>query len=70
MITMYMYGRWMILPVKFKDTEQRHQPGRIGMCGCAVGSWIKLACKEARLRESDFMVLSIVIYMNCASNAK
>ncbi len=56
-----IYVRQMddIAELKFKDTSQYIQPGRIGDIGCAVGSWIKLACKENRLRESDFYGIEI-----------
>ena len=56
-----IYVRQMddIAELKFKETIQYVQPGRIGDIGCAVGSWIKLACKESRLRESDFYGIEI-----------
>jgi len=56
-----IYVRQMddIAELKFKETIQYVQPGRIGDIGCAVGSWIKLACKENRLRESDFYGIEI-----------
>lgn len=51
-----VYVRQMddIAELKYKDTAAFIQPGRIGDIGCAVGSWIKLACTDERLRESDF----------------
>ncbi len=60
-----VYVRQMddIAEMKFKDTEPFIQPGRIGDIGCAVGSWIKLACKEARLRESDFYGIEVSRYL-------
>src|SRR5688572_4441592 len=48
-----------IAELKFKETIQYVQPGRIGDIGCAAGSWIRLACKENRLRESDFYGIEI-----------
>ena len=43
-----------IAGLKFNETAPYIQPGRIGDIGCAVGSWVKLACCDIRLRESDF----------------
>ncbi len=43
-----------IAQLKFEETRPFIKPGRIGDIGCAVGSWIKLACAEPGLRESDF----------------
>jgi hypothetical protein len=47
-----------IAELKFNDTIQYIKPGRIGDIGCAVGSWIALACKyqdsTKNLKESDF----------------
>jgi SAM-dependent methyltransferase len=56
-----VYVRQMddIAELKFTDTIQYVQPGRIGDIGCAVGSWIKLACKENRLLESDFYGIEV-----------
>ena len=56
-----IYVRQMddIAELKFSETSQYIKPGRIGDIGCAVGSWIKLACKESRLRESDFYGIEI-----------
>lgn len=56
-----IYVRQMdeIAEQKFKDTIQYVVPGRIGDIGCAVGSWIKLACKENHLRESDFYGIEV-----------
>jgi SAM-dependent methyltransferase len=56
-----IYVRQMddIAELKFKDTIGYVQPGRIGDIGCAVGSWIRLACKESRLRESDFYGIEV-----------
>lgn len=56
-----IYVRQMddIAELKLKETIQYVQPGRIGDIGCAVGSWIKLACNESRLRESDFYGIEV-----------
>ena len=56
-----IYVRQMddIAELKFKDTIDYVQPGRIGDIGCAVGSWIKMACKENNLRESDFYGIEV-----------
>lgn len=48
-----------IAEMKYNDTAVFVKPGRIGDIGCAVGSWIKLACKEERLRESDFYGIEV-----------
>lgn len=48
-----------IAVMKYKDTETFIRPGRIGDIGCAVGSWIKLACLDERLRESDFYGIEV-----------
>ena len=51
-----IYVRQMdeIAGMKYRDTAPFIQAGRIGDIGCAVGSWIKLASKDDRFRESDF----------------
>lgn len=51
-----VYVRQMdeIADMKYKDTAPFIQTGRIGDIGCAVGSWIRLACRDERFRESDF----------------
>lgn len=56
-----VYVRQMddIAELKYKDTSYYIQSGRIGDIGCAVGSWIKLACKDERLRESDFYGIEV-----------
>lgn len=56
-----VYVRQMddIAELKYHDTSAYVQPGRIGDIGCAVGSWIKLACKDERLRESDFYGIEV-----------
>lgn len=43
-----------IMWLKFNETSSYIRNGRIGDIGCAVGSWIKLACQDQRYRESDF----------------
>lgn len=48
-----------IAGLKYAETESYIKPGRIGDIGCAVGSWIKLACKDDRLRESDFYGIEV-----------
>jgi SAM-dependent methyltransferase len=60
-----VYVRQMddIAEMKYHDTTPFVQPGRIGDIGCAVGSWIKLACKDARLRESDFYGIEVSRYL-------
>jgi SAM-dependent methyltransferase len=56
-----VYVRQMddIAELKYQETAPFVQPGRIGDIGCAVGSWIKLACKEERLKESDFFGIEV-----------
>ncbi|UII19407.1 transferase [Fulvivirga ligni] len=48
-----------IAEIKFKDTSPYILPGRIGDIGCAVGSWIKQASEDSRLRESDFYGIEV-----------
>lgn len=48
-----------IAGMKFNDTAMFIKPGRIGDIGCAVGSWIKLACQDERFRESDFYGIEV-----------
>ncbi len=48
-----------IAEMKYKDTAHYIKPGRIGDIGCAVGSWIKYACKDEALRESDFYGIEV-----------
>ena len=43
-----------IAEIKYQETASYIQAGRIGDIGCAVGSWIRQACEDPRLRESDF----------------
>jgi SAM-dependent methyltransferase len=48
-----------IAGLKYSETAQYIQAGRIGDIGCAVGSWIKLACEDSRFRESDFYGIEV-----------
>lgn len=48
-----------IATLKFQETAPYIKAGRIGDIGCAVGSWIKLACMDERLRESDFYGIEV-----------
>ena len=48
-----------IAEMKYKDTAMFIKPGRIGDIGCAVGSWIRLACLDEKLRESDFYGIEV-----------
>ncbi len=56
-----VYVRQMdeIAMLKYNDTALYILPGRIGDIGCAVGSWIKLACKDERFRESDLYGIEV-----------
>lgn len=56
-----IYVRQMdeIATLKFQDTVSYIKPGRIGDIGCAVGSWLKLACADERFRESDFYGIEV-----------
>jgi SAM-dependent methyltransferase len=56
-----VYVRQMdeIAEMKYHDTAFFIQPGRIGDIGCAVGSWMKLAAKDERLRESDLYGIEV-----------
>lgn len=48
-----------IAEIKFKETRPYILPGRIGDIGCAVGSWIKQASENPKLRESDFYGIEV-----------
>ncbi|MBS1505675.1 MAG: transferase [Bacteroidetes bacterium] len=48
-----------IAVLKYNETSPYIHPGRIGDIGCAVGSWIKLACDDERYRESDFYGIEV-----------
>lgn len=52
-----------IAVLKFQDTVPHIKPGRIGDIGCAVGSWIKLACEDNRFRESDFYGIEVARHL-------
>lgn len=56
-----------IAELKFNDTVHHIKPGRIGDIGCAVGTWIKLACEAPQLRESDFYGVEVArqLYQIC-----
>lgn len=56
-----VYVRQMddIAELKYNDTANFIISGRIGDIGCAVGSWLKLAGKDARLRESDLYGIEV-----------
>lgn len=60
-----VYVRQMddIAEMKYQDTANFIQPGRIGDIGCAVGSWIRLACRDERFRESDFYGIEVSRYL-------
>lgn len=48
-----------IAELKYHETAPYITPGLIGDIGCAVGSWIKCACEEARLSECDFYGIEV-----------
>lgn len=52
-----------IAVLKFQETAPHILSGRIGDIGCAVGSWIKLACDYTRLRESDFYGIEVARHL-------
>ncbi|NOT75062.1 MAG: transferase [Cyclobacteriaceae bacterium] len=52
-----------IAGLKYNDTAPYLKPGRIGDIGCAVGSWIKLACEDERFRESDFYGIEVARHL-------
>lgn len=52
-----------IAQLKYQETSAFIQPGRIGDIGCAVGSWIKLACADVRFRESDFYGIEVARHL-------
>lgn len=49
--------------LKYQETQPHIHQGRIGDIGCAVGSWIKLACADERFRESDFYGIEIARHL-------
>jgi hypothetical protein len=48
-----------IAGLKYQETAPFIKSGRIGDIGCAVGSWIKLACQDERFHESDFYGIEV-----------
>lgn len=56
-----------IATLKYQETAAHIRPGRIGDIGCAVGTWIMLACKDERFRESDFIGIEVAraLYQIC-----
>lgn len=52
-----------IAELKYKETAPFLRPGRIGDIGCAVGTWIKMAAKDPRLRESDFFGIEVAQHL-------
>lgn len=52
-----------IAALKYTETSPYIRPGRIGDIGCAVGSWIKLACEDDRFRESDFYGIEVARHL-------
>lgn len=48
-----------IAELKFNDTLPFIKSGNIGDIGCAVGSWIKLACDNGNFMESDFYGIEV-----------
>ncbi len=52
-----------IAVLKFQETAPHILSGRIGDIGCAVGSWIKLACHDEQLRESDFYGIEVARHL-------
>lgn len=52
-----------IAELKYQEVIPYVRPGRVGDIGCAVGSWIKLACRDAKLRESDFYGVEVARHL-------
>lgn len=52
-----------IAGLKYEETAPYLRPGRIGDIGCAVGSWIRLACQDVRFRESDFYGVEVARHL-------
>lgn len=52
-----------IAELKYSETISYVRSGRIGDIGCAVGSWIKFACKDERFRESDFYGIEVARHL-------
>jgi len=60
-----IYVRQMdeIAVLKYDETAPFIRTGRIGDIGCAVGSWIKLACNDSRWRECDFYGIEVARHL-------
>ena len=56
-----------IAQLKYQETAPFIRPGRIGDIGCAVGTWIKLAARDPRFRESEFFGIEVAqqLYRIC-----
>ncbi len=52
-----------IAELKYQKVISYVRAGRVGDIGCAVGSWIKLACQDAKLRESDFYGVEVARHL-------
>lgn len=52
-----------IAALKYTETAPYIRPGRVGDIGCAVGSWLKLACEDARCRECDFYGIEVARHL-------
>jgi len=52
-----------IAEMKFRETAPYLRPGRIGDIGCAVGTWIKFAASDPKLRESDFIGIEVAFHL-------
>ncbi len=52
-----------IAEMKYKETAPFLRSGRIGDIGCAVGTWIKMAAKDPRIRESDFYGIEVAQHL-------
>jgi hypothetical protein len=57
--TSYVAQMDEIAKLKYEETSAYIKPGRIGDIGCAVGSWIKLACEDTKFRECDFYGIEV-----------
>ena len=61
--TSYVRQMDEIALLKFQETAPYLKPGRIGDIGCAVGTWIKLAARDQRFRESDFYGIEVAQHL-------
>ena len=59
-----------IAQLKYDETKSYIKSGRIGDIGCAVGSWIKLACREDKFRESDFYGIEVARHLYDVCNQR